>query len=69
MNFEKFQCTLNDKYYLIEEDFVGWYLTVYNTKEMKSSSEDYLLDTIEDAMAEAEDRFAIPRSAWEKVHS
>lgn len=64
-NFKKFECKKNDIYYVIEEDLVGWYLIVYNNKN--ESSKDYLFDTLEDAMFEAEDKFSIHKNNWKEV--
>lgn len=64
-NFKKFECKKNDIYYVIEEDLVGWYLIAYNNKN--ESSKDYLFDTLEDAMFEAEDKFSIHKNSWKEV--
>ena len=56
-------------YYVIEEDLVGWYLIVYNDKNKNGSAKDYLFDTLEDAMFEAEDKFSIPKNRWKEVLS
>ncbi|GAB4194277.1 MAG: hypothetical protein Tsb0015_17280 [Simkaniaceae bacterium] len=48
--------------YVLEEDLVGWYLIIYKNKT--SSSEDYLFDTLDEALFEAEDRFDIPKNSW-----
>lgn len=63
--FKKFEYRKNNTYYVIEEDLVGWYLIVY--KNIHESSEDYLLDTLEDAMLEAEERFSIPKNSWKEL--
>jgi len=65
--FKKFECRENDTYYVIEEDLVGWYLIVYTDKNTNESSEDHLLDTLEDAMLEAEERFSIPKNSWKEL--
>jgi len=66
MNSKKlrqFTCTKGDSFYKIEEDLVGWYLIKY---EAHQSSQDYLLDSLEDAFDEAEDRFEIPKKLWKE---
>jgi len=68
-NFKKFECKKNNMYYVIEEDLVGWYLIVYNDKNKNGSAKDYLFDTLEDAMFEAEDKFSIPKNRWKEVLS
>jgi hypothetical protein len=65
--FKKFEYRENNKYYVIEEDLVGWYLIVYDDKHTDESSEDHLLDTLEDAMLEADERFGIPTSRWKEL--
>lgn len=55
----------NGSLFVIEEDIVGWYLIVYKNAETNVSSEDFLLDTKDDAFLEANERFGIPRDAWE----
>ena len=65
--FKKFEYKGNNAYYVIEEDFVGWYLIVYKEKNSYESSEDHLLDTLEDAMREADERFNIPEKSWKEL--
>lgn len=65
--FKKFEYRENDTYYVIEEDLVGWYLIVYEDKNTDESSGDHLLDTLEDAMLEAEERFGIPKNSWKEL--
>lgn len=65
--FKKFEYRENDTYYVIEEDLVGWYLIIYTDKNTDESSEDHLLDTLEDAMLEAEERFSIPKNSWKEL--
>jgi len=52
--------------YVIEEDLVGWYFIIYKNHTNKSS-EDYLFDTLEDILFEAEDRFGIPKNSWKEI--
>lgn len=52
-----------DFLYEIKEDLVGWYLIKY---EQRRSSQDYPLDSLEDAFNEAEDRFQIPKKLWKE---
>jgi hypothetical protein len=48
--------------FVIEHDSaVGWYLHVYKGEEC---TKDYLQDTAELALEQAEDEFGVPRSAW-----
>lgn len=49
---------------VIEEDIVGYYLIVYDDPKSEKSSEDYLVDSIEEAFQEAKDKFGISRSQW-----
>ena len=44
---------------MIEEDLVGWYLIVY---ENNHSSQDYLFDTFDEAVIEAENRHGIAKN-------
>jgi len=53
--------------YRIEKDVVGWYLIVYARKDLEKSSADYLLNTLEDAFIEAENRFNISRNDWQEI--
>ena len=62
---KKFFAKKNDLLFVIEEDTVGWYLIVYKSSDQNTSSEDYLLDTLEDAVLEANERYGISTSAWE----
>ena len=63
-NWRKYQCQKDGVSYLIEEDLVGWYLIVYQNNR---SSQDCLLDTLEDAFLKAEQKFAIPRILWHEA--
>ena len=49
---------------LIEEDFVGYYLIIYNDPQSLRSDEDYLLDSLEEAFDEAEQRFGVVKNQW-----
>lgn len=64
--FRKLEYSNNGVCYLIEEDLVGWYLIVYN-KYSNESSKDYLFDTLEGAMFEAEDKYKIQENSWREV--
>jgi len=64
---KKFEYRENNTYYIIEEDLVGWYLIVYNDKSLNKSLEDHLLDSLEDAMLEAEERFSIAKNSWKEL--
>lgn len=50
--------------YIIEEDLVGWYLLHY-VKER--AEQDFLLDSLEEALSEAEDEFGISRDSWNET--
>jgi hypothetical protein len=52
---------------VIEEDIVGFYLIVYNNPQSEKSSEDYLVDSLEDAFQEAKERFGVSSEQWEKL--
>lgn len=65
--YKKFFCQENGVSYEIEEDVVGWYLFVFSKQDPKKSSEDFLFDTLEDALSEAKNRFDIPIDRWEEV--
>ena len=59
----------DNSFYKIEEDFVGWYLIVCDSKNTDRSSRDYLFDTFEEALCEAKDRFGIPKNDWHEILS
>ena len=48
---------------VIEEDIVGFYLIVYKL-ESEKSNEDYLIDSLDDAFLEAQDKFGISKEQW-----
>lgn len=58
----------NNKYMwmILEEDAVGWYLTLFQGNN-NQSSEDYLFDSLDDALEEVEERFGISKSSWRDV--
>ncbi len=64
---KKFRCQKGSTIYVIEEDSVGWYLMVYSEKNTPKSSSDFLFDSLEDAIFEAEDRFDVARDSWEEM--
>lgn len=64
---KKYWCKKDNSSYVIEEDLVGWYLIVYNNQNANKSSEDYLFDTLADALFEAEDRFGISKNKWKEI--
>ena len=64
--FIKYTYQRGNSLYVIEEDVIGWYLIVYCENENKSSR-DYLFDTLEEALFEAEDKFNVPKSGWQKL--
>jgi hypothetical protein len=65
--FKRYHFQKGNSSYVIEEDLVGWYLIVYNIKNADKSSEDYLFDTLEDALFEAEERFGISKNEWKEI--
>ena len=64
---KKFFCQKNGVSYEVQEDLVGWYLYVFSKQSHEISSEDFLFDTLEDALSEAKKRFNIPIDQWEMV--
>ena len=56
-----------DKFFLLEEDTVGWYLIVYKDRSMKSSIEDHLLDNYDYAIKVAKEDFHISEKNWKSV--
>jgi hypothetical protein len=67
MNRKKFQHQKDQLFYVIKENAVGWYLIVYLNKNEDESSHDYLLDTFDEALIEAEERFGIPKNSWKEI--
>lgn len=65
--FKKYICREDSSTYFIEEDPAGWYLFAYKKKASDKASEDFLLDTFEDALFEAETRYHIPRDSWKSL--
>lgn len=51
----------------IEEDVVGWYLIVYSNESRNGTKADYLQDTLQDVIGEAEERFGVAESQWKEV--
>ncbi len=51
---------------VIEEDLVGFYLIVYNDPQSEISSEDYLVDSLEEAFQEAKEKFGISSKQWKQ---
>ena len=51
---------------IIEEDAVGYYLIVYKNPDSIKSSEDYLVDSLEEAFQEADEKFGVSKSQWIK---
>jgi len=64
MTFSKYIYSKNNLKMLIEEDFVGYYLIIYNDPQSLRSDEDYLLDSLEEAFDEAEQRFGVVKNQW-----
>jgi hypothetical protein len=65
--FKKLCCQKNGAFYEIEEDLVGWYLFVSFTENPKKPSADFLFDTLEDALSEAQKKFNIPVNQWKEI--
>lgn len=53
-----------DKTYLIKEDIVGFYLIIYENRNLEKSIEDHLFDSLDDAFQAVEEKFGILRSEW-----
>jgi len=51
---------------VINQDLVGFYLIVYENPSSLTSTSDYLLDTLEEAFQEAQDRFGVLASQWKQ---
>jgi hypothetical protein len=67
-SFKKYLYKKDHNSFLLQEDIIGWYLVVYRRQDqLTQSSEDYLFDTLEDALKQAEDQFHIPQSAWKEL--
>lgn len=52
---------------IIEEDGIGFYLIVYKNPSSLQSTEDYLLDTLQEAFQQAQEKFGIPQAKWKKI--
>lgn len=65
MNSKTYWCKKDNNLFVIEEDAIGWYLIVYPNSNKTSSSEDYLLDTLDEAFLEAKSRFKISKELWQ----
>lgn len=50
---------------IIEEDAVGFYLIVYKNPNTEKSDADYLVDSLEEAFKEANERFQISKEQWQ----
>ena len=69
MRYKELFCSGEENSFAIKEDTVGWYLIVYdsiNSIESDVSTEDYLLDTLEDAFEMAYKKFGVYKSAWKE---
>jgi len=66
MNYLKYVYKSNSLKLVIEEDIIGFYLTIYNDPQSEQSSEDYLVDSLEEAFSEAEERFGISIKQWKE---
>ncbi|MBS0620997.1 MAG: hypothetical protein JSS61_06025 [Verrucomicrobia bacterium] len=64
-SFKKYEYKSDGFIYLIEEDLVGWYLIAYDVDG--GSYQDYLVDSLQEALFEAESRFNIPSSKWVEI--
>ncbi len=49
---------------IIEEDIVGVYLIVYKDPQSEKSSEDYLIDSLDEAFQEAQEKFGVSKKQW-----
>ncbi len=61
--FKRYYSKNDNISYVIEEDLVGWYLIVYKNNQ---SSQDYLFDTFEEAVIEAENKYGIAKNKWKE---
>lgn len=68
IKFRKYFFQKGNTSYIIEEDLVGWYLLVYDKEKAERPLKDYLLDSLEEAFFEAQDRFDIPRDSWKEIY-
>lgn len=59
-------CETKDKFFVLNEDIVGWYLIVYKDKTKSVSIEDHLLDSYEDAIDFAKEDFNISKTDWKE---
>lgn len=66
MEYLKYFYKSNSLKLVIEEDIVGFYLIVYNDSQLEKSSEDFLVDSLEDAFQEAEERFGVSCKQWKQ---
>lgn len=65
MNYQKYFYRSDFIKLIIEEDVVGYYLIVYYNPNSIESNEDYLVDSLEEAFKEAEERFGVLSQQWE----
>jgi hypothetical protein len=49
---------------IIQEDSIGYYLIVYDDPYSEKSSEDYLVNSLDEAFAEAQEKFGVSRKQW-----
>jgi hypothetical protein len=65
MTYLKYIYKSNTLKLIIEEDIVGFYLTVYRDPLSEKSNEDYLVDSLEEAFQKAKDNFNVSIDQWE----
>lgn len=67
MSHKKFLYIDDNIKLIIEEDVVGFYLIEYPEPDSIKSCHDYLLDSLEDAFKEAEERYCVNENMWERI--
>lgn len=50
---------------IIEEDLVGCYLIVYYNTDAQKSREDYLVESLDEAFQDANEKFGVSREEWD----
>lgn len=65
MNYLKYVHKSDSLKLIIEEDVIGFYLVVYNDPHSEKSSEDYLVDSLEEAFQDAKEKFGVLSEQWE----
>lgn len=61
---QKYSFISSDLKLIIEEDIIGYYLIVYKDIFSEVSTEDYLLDSLEEAFRVAQEKFGVQAKNW-----